>query len=238
MVIPLERLSAPGFDLAKVWEFNLKLQGKGALASTVAFDDITALPQLPAGTVVAQPPTAPPVSASEAVRRPDLIIWDGEGANGGAGFKGFGNGGQSPLDIAPGQGHAGAGLRARLGGGNAANVGWNWYAWLPDTAGTDLSGFAALTMWLRFTGPAAPQQVVMRLSCSPREPVRRTVDLNLVARQPGLLDGAWHQVIVPMAELVPQGQDFDRTKVWEVSFDITSAVTMNGSFDVDEIGAL
>lgn len=184
------------------------------------------------------PPAAVPAPAISAARRPDVMIWDGEGANGGAGYKGFGIGGQSPLEVAQGQGRAGTGLRARLGGGNAANVGWNWHSWSSDSAGTDLNGFAALTMWLRFSGPAAPQKVVMRLACSPRDPVRHTVDVNLTARQPGLLDGAWHQVIVPLAELVPQGQDFDRAKVWEVAFDISSTANMDGTFDVDEIGAV
>ncbi|MBA3698077.1 MAG: NPCBM/NEW2 domain-containing protein [Planctomycetes bacterium] len=184
------------------------------------------------------PPAAVPAPAISAARRPDLIIWDGDGANGGAGYKGFGAAGQSAFEEVADQGHRGAGLRARLAGGNAANVGWNWHAWSSDTAGTDLNGFAALTMWLRFSGPAAPQKVVMRLACSPRDPVRRTVDVNLTARQPGLLDGAWHQVIVPLAELVPQGQDFDRAKVWEVAFDISSTANMDGTFDVDEIGAV
>jgi NPCBM/NEW2 domain len=179
-----------------------------------------------------------PVTVLDVARRPELMIWDGEGAKGGAGYKGFGSGGQSPLEVAPGQGRLGAGLRARLGGGNGANVGWNWHSWASDDAGTDLSGFAAITLWVRFTGAAAPQKVVMRLSCSPREPARRTVDIELVARQPGLMDGAWHQVMVPLAELAPQGHNFDRAKAWEVSFDISSTANMEGSIDIDEIGAV
>lgn len=237
VVIPLDRLTAPGFDPAKVWEFNLKLQGRGTLASTVSFDDFTALPQLP----VTAPTTAPALSAaansSNEARRPDMMIWDGEGASGGAGYKGIGNSVQS-FDHKSEHGRSGATLRAHLGGGNAANVGWNWHAWSYDGAGTDLSGFTALSMWVRFTGPAAPQQVVMRLLCSPREPVRRTVDVNLSDRQPGLMDGAWHQVIVPFKDLLPAGHNFDLTKVWEIAFDLSSAVTLDGIFDVDEIGAL
>ncbi len=184
------------------------------------------------------PAVQAPVTILEDARRPDLMIWDGEGAKGGAGYKGFGSGGQSPLEVAPGQGRLGAGLRARLGGGNGANVGWNWHSWASDDAGTDLRGFAAITMWVRFTGGAAPRKMVMRLSCSPREPVRRTVDIELVARQPRLMDGAWHQVVVPLAELAPQGHQFDRAKAWEVSFDISSTANMEGSIDIDEIGAV
>ena len=218
----------------------------GSLERPISGIHLTPAPPQPTpnGPPVA-PLTTPPVvttptgaTAIDTVRRPDLIIWDGDGANGGAGYKGFGAAGQSAFEEVADQGHGGAGLRARLGGGNAANVGWNWHSWSSDSAGTDLNGFAALTMWLRFSGPAAPQKVVMRLACSPRDPVRHTVDVNLIARQPGLLDGAWHQVIVPLAELVPQGQDFDRAKVWEVAFDISSTANMDGTFDVDEIGAV
>ncbi len=181
------------------------------------------------------PAVIPVVPTAAGVRRPDLMIWDGEGANGGAGYRGFGAAGQSALEVVA-QGRAGAGLRARLGGGNAANVGWNWHAWSSDQAGSDLSSYAALALWVRFSGPAAPANVVMRLACSPREPNRRSRDINLTAREPRLLDGAWHQVVVPLVELAPPGHDFDATRAWELSFDIFGGAMIEGVIDFDEIG--
>jgi hypothetical protein len=65
ITIPFARLAADGFDLAKVWEFNLKLHGQGRLVATVAVDDVAVL-RLPVTPVAASPSVAPAPAAAPA----------------------------------------------------------------------------------------------------------------------------------------------------------------------------
>jgi hypothetical protein len=201
-------------------------------------------PPCAAGAVGAAPaaPGAAP-AAGTAAPAADGMIWNGDGVGDSA--KGWASCDKTPdckaqLDPAPGQGKDGTtGLKFQGEGPGFLGMGWNWFGWYPENGGTDISGEKNLTFWVRIVAASpdlAPDLggVSVSLGCSNGKKNSASVAFTAVAKD--ALDGQWHKVTVPIAELQKgDGKDLDLKTVWEFRIGTWSASPRKFEIYVDDI---
>lgn len=124
-------------------------------------------------------------------------------------------------------------LKLHAAGGNAATFGWNWCSWFPSDSGTDISGMKTLLLAMRIDGASKPDSVRIVLQCSStKKPSKEAVLVTIV---PTLADGAWHEVAVPLAELI-DGTEFDAKKAWEFDLSVSGKAALDTDVYIDEVG--
>lgn len=173
-------------------------------------------PPLPAGAVTnAAPTTAQPPA--------DGVIWNGE--DDAAAAKGWADCDKKPgckaqLEPTPGAGVNGsAGLKFQGEGPGFLGMGWNWFGWYPDTGGTDVSAYQTLTFSVRIVAasPALAPDLAgtsVSLGCSKGKKSSASVAFSKYAKD--ALDGNWHKVTIPLAELQKaEGKELDLKTIWE-----------------------
>jgi len=133
------------------------------------------------------------------------------------------------------------GLEFHAAGSGWAGAGWNWFAWWPPTAGTDLRPYRSLTFQIRVVSKSrdaalAPRSVVVRLACSNGN---KTTAPAMVQKYDGMFDdGQWHKISIPIADLSrSEGAQFDWEKAWEFQLSTWSATPRDFSLYVDQIAA-
>ena len=155
-----------------------------------------------------------------------LVIWDGEGGGleGGKGWADCDKKGppcKATLAPTPKAGKDGSsGLKFHAEGEGWQGGGWNWFGWWPETAGTDIRPYTHLTLWVKVSAKTPeqapePGALAFALGCSTGK--KGTTSINLVKYEKNLLDGEWHQLTVPLADLYvgKEGQEFDPATAWE-----------------------
>ena len=147
-----------------------------------------------------------------------VLLWNGEEAAGGASFKGAGS---ERLDVIAEAGRIGKGIRFTARGQQQAHYGWNWHSWTPADAGTNISGCAAFVFSVRMTGEARPTRMSAHLVCSPGDKQGFSQKVELLPLVPNLMNGEWHRVEIPIALLVPAGHEFNLTKTWGATFELS-----------------
>jgi hypothetical protein len=127
-----------------------------------------------------------------------------------------------------------AGLRWHVEGSGWAGMGWNWFEWFPETAGTDVSPYGSLTFQIRVvskspsSGPDAATLTAF-LRCSHDKKESASVPIRSYAAK--FADGRWHRVAIPLADLLQgKGAAFDATTAWE--FDLSHWSSGPRDFDV------
>ena len=133
------------------------------------------------------------------------------------------------------------GLVFHVTGSGWAGAGWNWFAWWPPTAGTDLRPYRSLTFQIRVESQSRdsapdPRSVVVRLACSNG---KRTTAGAMVQKYDGRFDdGKWHKITIPIADLGRgEGARFDWEKVWEFQLSTWSATARDFNVYIDKIAA-
>ena len=189
----------------------------------------------PGGTTAAAQPNAEGV----------LVIWDGDGA--GAGAKGWADCTKKPTCKATAQPTPGigrnnsAGLKIHFEGPDWIGMGWNWFGWWPETAGTDISAYKNVKFWLRIESKSpelAPDlsalSVAMR--CSNGKKDSEAVPLKPFAGE--ALDGQWHEIVIPISEFTKgKGAAFDPRTAWEFNFNTWSGSPRDFTLYIDEFAA-
>lgn len=117
--------------------------------------------------------------------------------------------------------------------------GFNLAGWWPPDAVHDISNYRNLSFWIRIeaapgkfpnkpnvhlTGPATAEQ--------PKGLESNTVDIENYA--PGIMDGKWHEVVIPLKHLL--SKKFDGSKVWEFSVGTWAQDRRSFTIWFDEIG--
>ncbi len=111
-------------------------------------------------------------------------------------------------------------------------AGWNWMGFDPPDAATDVSAYKNLRFWAKVTGEKKPSQLSAALKSNDKT---MTEGDDLLQRCPDLLDGKWHELVIPIKDLDSKNA-LTKTKVWEVQFGTWSQDEINFSLFVDEIG--
>jgi hypothetical protein len=120
-------------------------------------------------------------------------------------------------------------------------MGWNWFGWFPETAGTDVGPYGSLTFQMRVVSRSAdsapdPASFAVFLRCSNGKKESASVPVRNYA--PQFADGRWHRVVVPFADLVQgKGAAFDARTTWELDFSHWSSRARDFDVYVDDIAA-
>jgi hypothetical protein len=109
-----------------------------------------------------------------------------------------------------------------------AEWGFQWAPWKPEFEGTDIRPFKAIALEIRGYGPQLPSDLLLSLR-SPGDH-HLTVNDSLIKREPKLLDGRWHRIVVPMTDLMARDEKFDPQHVVNV---ILGVWVEKGDFTVD-----
>jgi hypothetical protein len=184
------------------------------------------------------------VSSAAPAARGRLVIWDGDKI--GAAGQGWADCDKKPdckTVVAKASG-AGAnksdGLKWHGEGPGWAGMGWNWFGWWPETAGTDITPYANLTFQIRVEGKAHdagldPAALTTLLRCSKNKKESARVAIQKYTAD--FADGQWHEVIIPIADLVKsnEGGGFDPKTAWEFDLANWSATPRDFDIYVDDI---
>jgi hypothetical protein len=171
------------------------------------------------------------------------VVWNGEDVGGSA--KGWADCDKKPeckatLAPTPGVGHGGTtGLKFHGEGPGWIGMGWNWFGWYPDTAGTDVSGYNSVTFRIRIDAKSKelapdPSGSAVALGCSKGK--KNSGDGTLARYARDALDGQWHAVKIPLAHLMKgKGAEFDPKTAWEFRLSTWSGTPRNFDVYLDDI---
>ena len=109
--------------------------------------------------------------------------------------------------------------------------GWNWFGWNPEDGGTDISKHKNVTFWAKVSGDKKPTQLMVALGSSDKTATEMD---DMLTYCPDLLDGKWHEVVVPIKDLDTKNA-LTKAKVWDIRFGTWSQDELNFSLFVDEI---
>jgi hypothetical protein len=153
-----------------------------------------------------------------------FVVWDGEGHAGGSGWasceKQRENGCEARLEPSAGAGRAGSvGLVFTARGPEWLGFGWNWFNWWPVTAGSDISGYKTLSLWIKVAGEPGktPEPFTLRfgLGGSALGGKDQSDAVALFDFEPAFADGGWHEVRLPLSAMLRgKGERFDTQRAW------------------------
>jgi hypothetical protein len=176
-----------------------------------------------------------------------LIIWDGDGHSAGSKPQGWADCDKKPdckstVAATPGAGKDGStGLKFSVSGPGWKGMGWNWFGWWPETAGTDIGPYGNIAFWIRLeakTPDMAPElgAVTASLGCSKAKKNSGNGAMDKYGKE--LADGKWHKVVIPIADLQKgEGAEFDPGTAWEFRLSVWTPDPKAFTLYVDEIAA-
>jgi hypothetical protein len=174
-----------------------------------------------------------------------LVVWDGDG-HGIEGGKSWADCGAKPdcsakLSPAKRVGHNRThGLVYRAKGPEWNGFGWNWFGWYPEDSGTDIRGYDRVRFWIKIEAKskeAAPEPggLAFALGCSQGK--KTSANAVLAKYADDLLDGQWHDVIIPLADLYigKEGAMFDPGSAWEFRLSSWSPTARDFTIILDDV---
>jgi hypothetical protein len=188
------------------------------------------------GPAPAGAPAGPVASGSR------LVLWDGDGAGGGA--QGWDacepNKGCSKVGPQPNAGVNGStALKLHGEGPGWLGMGWNLFGWYPPEAGYDMTPYTHLTFQIRVEAKspqAAPEpgSVGVTLGCSRNKKDSASAPLERYAK--GFEDGKWHKVSIPVTTFTSgAGAGFDPMSFWEFRLSTWSGTPRNFDIFIDDL---
>jgi hypothetical protein len=208
--------------------------------------------QTPAASVPASSAAAPAAAAPGADAKAaapgssaPTVVWDGE--KNGPTAKGWAScpgekEGKCKVEAKPGAGRNGTtGLVFKAKGAEWMGFGWNWFGWYPDNSGIDVTGYKNLSFWVKLTATKAPDAsgIKVLLGCSSKDKAKeQSNEVALGNYVKNLSDGQWHEVKIPVSELLTgdKGKAFDAKKAWEFRIGAWYQDEQDYTITVDDIG--
>ena len=170
--------------------------------------------------------------SSSTVKR--IVVWDGEQASKGAGWTNPTTATIKPQTVEAHSGNTALEFKFR-GGKEWLGAGWNWMAFKTGNVGTDASEMKNLTFWIKSKGKTGQLQI--NLLCNGEvldTPEEHTEKVQVIKYCPQMLDGQWHEVVIPLAELKP-AKGFNPRIISEIHFGFMAEEGTGGSFFIDDI---
>jgi hypothetical protein len=197
-----------------------------------------ALFTLSVAVVRADSGTNPPAATASSPSQPlasvkRVVVWDGEQASKGAGWANPKTNSIGPQTVEAHSGNTALEFKFTGSGEEWPGAGWNWCSFQTGPYGTDITPFKSFTFWMKTKGNVADVQ--LNLLCNGEKfdmPEHHTEKVSALNYCPQLLDGEWHKVSIPLADL-KQPKGFDPLHVGELQ--IFNAGEGKGSFFIDDI---
>lgn len=115
-----------------------------------------------------------------------------------------------------------------------ARAGWNWHGWWPEDSGDDLTAYTHLVFWVKVEPGKKIDKLEAGLESS--KPRLRSVMVDVTRYCPAALDGQWHEIAIPAADLTATDNKFNPKLAWELRIESRSASTeVPYSIYLDEI---
>jgi hypothetical protein len=233
VVVPIKDLDEKkDLNRAKVWEVRFATWSQDDISFSLFVDEIGFDGAAEAAPKPAATEPEPQPAAGRNVKKD--VVFDGDKAGGGA--KGWTNAPEGKAAVAAQDKEVRTAGKKTMEFHAAGKLymacGWNWFAWNPADAGTDISRYKNLSFWAKVTGDKKPSQLTVELVSNDNK-AHEAIDLFQYSAD--LLDGKWHEVVVPIKDLDGK-KDLNRAKVWEVRFATWSQDDISFSLFVDEIG--
>ena len=223
----------------------------GLVACVLALAQAACLcPPCPATAGGSAPASAGPAAGKPAASAPSgptqdrVVIWDGDKVGAGQGWADCDKkpGCKSAVAKVSGAGvNGGAGLKFHGEGPGWLGMGWNWFGWYPETAGTDISRYTNLTFQIRVESKSPDSaidaaSVTTALGCSKGK--KTSADAAIQKYTADFADGQWHKVAIPIADLTSgPGAAFDPGTAWEFRVSEWSATPRDFTIYLDDIAA-
>jgi len=182
-----------------------------------------------APAVTAQTPPAPPAPAPAPKAASDIVmVWDGDALVGGHGWVWP----LTPPNRIESQSmvvHNGRNaLRFHAEGDRSINAGWQWNT--STTAGVDFPRLHALVVSMKIEGRALPNSA--QLVIQGDDTHSKYVELSTLC--PALMDGNWHDIVVPFADL--EEPDFDFANADRLQIETRADGALAFDMYIDDIG--
>jgi hypothetical protein len=176
--------------------------------------------------------------AGAAVR--EVVLWDGEGGAGGAGGAGWSNPAGTTITVQEAVAHHGThALQLHASAAHFANFGWNWRNWRAGSPADDATTHATVIVALKVDGTAKPTGIRLLLRSPRADDHTKSGDsdiIDLLPYCPTLLDGAWHDVVIPLKDITAKDAGFDLHHLVEMDLLLKAAGTLESDVFVDDIG--
>ncbi|MEI8112560.1 MAG: carbohydrate binding domain-containing protein [Bacteroidia bacterium] len=165
-----------------------------------------------------------------------MVVWNGETASKAAGWTNpAATCTISAQTIEAHSGKTAVEFRFKGDGKNGwLGCGWDWASFQVGEYGTDISAMKNFSFWLKVKGTSAELSFNLLCNGGPAldQPQHHTEKVIVSKYCPDWKDGNWHQVVVPLADLV-QPKGFDAKHVAEMQFFNTGEG--DGSFFIDDL---
>jgi hypothetical protein len=175
------------------------------------------------------------MQSTEPAKVQHIVVWNGEKINKGAGWT---NPTTDSIKPQTTESHSGnTALEFRFKGADTWHgAGWNWCNFKTGTnVGTDASKMKNLCFWIKSKGTGGKLQVNLLCNGDVLDtPEEHTVKVEVLTYCPKLLDGNWHEVVIPLADL-NQIKGFNPKIISEIHFGFMGDKETDGSFIVDDI---
>jgi len=165
-----------------------------------------------------------------------VVVWDGETATKAAGWANPAS--TCSITAQKAEVHSGnTALEYRFKGDGKSGwlgFGGDWVAFQVGEYGTDITDMKYFTFWLKVKGSVADFSFNLLCNGAPAldQPQHHTEKVIVSKYCPEWKDGQWHQIIVPLRDLI-QPKGFDAKHVAEMQFFNTGAG--DGSFFIDDL---
>ncbi len=199
-------------------------------------------PAAPAAPAAAAGAAAAPVASAPAAAGSRLVIWDGDGAGGGAqGWDSCDKKPECATKLGPDSGsgvNGSTALKFHAEGPGWLGMGWNLFGWYPETAGVDISPYSHLTFQIRVdakSAEAAPEYFGLSLGCSNKNK-KDSADVAIERYAKAFADGKWHKIEIPISALTKgPGAQFDLQSFWEFRLHTWTGTPKNFDIYIDDI---
>ena len=129
------------------------------------------------------------------------------------------------------------GLKFHGDGPGWIGFGWHLFGWYPPDASYDVSGYKSFVLWMKVeakTPDLAPElgSLTIQLNCMGDNCDSKVWDLKKYVKG-NLLDGQWHELVLPMVDAKKVG--FDPGKVVQVVFGSWAGVPKDFSVYMDDM---
>lgn len=124
-------------------------------------------------------------------------------------------------------------LEFRGEGGGWIGGGWNWHGWFPDGSGDDVRRFRNLSFWAKVEHQGDLGSLTVHVNSGNKG---GTADVDVLAYCPDLLDGHWHEVIIPLSDMAINAKNWDAGHAWELGLGTWAPQQRTFSIYLDEIG--
>lgn len=125
-------------------------------------------------------------------------------------------------------------LEFKGSGAEYIGCGWNWQGWYPPEAGTDITGYDRMRFSIKIKSDTKPDMKIHLVSNNKEVGADLSIAKYLGDKDKGKIDdGEWHEIVIPVKDLLGDNKKFDPKLVWEMDVSEWSQEKMDFTASID-----